>query len=220
MRYCEKCQVKLANDYPECPLCGEITEKSDEVFSQDYPSYNRHPNARLVKKAFFLASILLCVGSGVLNLIYPQPVIWSLIVLLAVLYAWLVYFCFMRRRRNIAFLGMALTLGASVCLFFFDFLTGFQKWSTNYAIPIMIGAGVLYCTIVILAAPKRFHDYAVSLLILVFFGMLMMLLRAVGLSDIIWPAAAATAVSVAILLTLFIFYNRKTLEEIKRRLRF
>lgn len=93
MKYCERCNVKVDTNNKTCPLCfGELSGESKidhEVFMPRKEDEKVNKRTAMAVKIFAFISICAAIICVFLNFITKDPVMWSLVVLLAILYLWI-----------------------------------------------------------------------------------------------------------------------------------
>ncbi len=138
MKRCNQCHLEIAESEQICPLCRTVLE-SDGKGEHTLPLYP--PIIFDVHKyhIFIRLFIFISVVTGMLllivNLMNYHGFFWSGIVLAAILYAIITLQYSIQRNTNPAAKIMVQTLAAEFLVVWIDYLTGYEAWSVNYAVP-------------------------------------------------------------------------------------
>lgn len=217
MRICRHCGVKLANDIERCPLCDMVTEKTDDIFSLDYPYIkSRFTRDLLLKLITFLAVVCAMISLLVDHLV-PTGSPWVVIVVAAIVYLWISAMNVLRFTPNPASIMLCQMFGVSGLTFIIDYLTGYYRWSVNYVIPFLIMAAAIATAMMILIKPVKYRAYTIYLLVVAVLGVLSVLLWIFGYSEIEWPVVTSAFVSAVSFFVVLVFSRRRTENELRKR---
>ena len=221
MKKCPKCNTFLNTERKSCPLCSEILKVVDgETNPPKYPK----PKDTMKKKSFFVKTLsflttLIVTGSILYNLITyrSNPSLWSLVVLTAVLYMWILLRVTFRGKSHIPQRLILQMITISVLTYAIDFVFKSTNWSINYVIPFISMASTITIIAVLFANRVKFGDYFLYAFACIIFGFVPFILWLFRVVDVLWPSLAAASLSFATLVSMIIFADQETKEELKKR---
>ncbi len=217
MKQCRHCGIKIASDLPRCPLCDMETAALDADFAADYPYVkSRFTRSLTVRLVTFLA-IVVAGLSFFINHLVPSDSPWVYITAVAIVYVWISMINLVSNLRNPGSVILCQLLSASGLLFGIDFLTGWHKWSVNYVIPFLIIGAALGIVLCMLIRPLKFRAYTIYQLMIAVLGVLSLLLWFFGAADVEWPVEAAAIFSLLCFLSMLVFADRRTRNELHKR---
>lgn len=224
MKKCLKCNLSFVTERKSCPLCSEIlkdVEKDDVVF----PLYPK-PSEQAIKRSVFLRTltfltILLLTASLLINFFtYRQyPILWSLVVILAVGYFWILLRATFRGKSHIPMRLIIQMIVLSISTYIVDEVFGSKDWAINYVIPFISMASIVAVISLLFANRVKFGDYLLYMFACNIFGFIpfiLWLLKVEG-HTVLWPSLAAASLSFATIVAMIIFADKETKEEIKKR---
>lgn len=239
MDYCPECKVYVASKRDKCPLCqGSLKIDKERSNKQSFPSYIKFKNQRKKWAAGISISapiiIAICV---VMNILTWDGFLWSLIVAVAVLYAWLVGLYTVRKTDHIGQKLMLHGIGISALLVVINFVTAsptmtdsqflenfseIAKWSLDYAMPSTLIAFILGINIAILSQRHRLRDYVIAqfslcVIGLIPFVLIMIDVFAFDILGSLFMSIAASSFSLFTLLIFVIFASKLIAKEFGRR---
>ncbi|MDY0344998.1 MAG: DUF6320 domain-containing protein [Bacilli bacterium] len=239
MDFCPDCKVNIVSKGEKCPLCHGPVEHGDEPASKKpFPSYIKFINLR--KRWARGISIAAPVAIGVcvlINLLTWNGFLWSLIVGVAILYAWLVGLYTVRRTDHLGQKLLLHAIGLSALLIVINFVTAspsmtsslflenfseIAKWSLDYAMPATLMLFILAINIAMLSQRHRLHDYVIAQFSLSFIGFIPFVLILIDIfgPDILgslFMSIAASSFSFLTLLFFVIFAPKLVAKEFGRR---
>ncbi|MDR0914456.1 MAG: DUF6320 domain-containing protein [Oscillospiraceae bacterium] len=224
MEECKKCRVKIEEGRNRCPLCfSEVYTLSKAAPSYpDYSAAYEESKRFTIKKLLVFLSIvagsiclmvnLLTLGGGVF--------LWSIMVIVGLLFCWGVYKSVHQKHINIA--GKIIKVHAliAVLVLTIDLCTGFARWSANYILPFLTIATVLCTTLMAAKNKAHYQEYLGHLLVALIISVCPLLLFVCTLSTLLWPSLAALLYSLLTVVGLYIFSDRAFKLEMKKRLHF
>lgn len=220
MKSCKACGVAVANRLSRCPLCEHpLTEESAE-YERDYPTVRSRRRYRVLFKIVLFLSLVLGAVSLFIDYVSPSQMLWSYIVVAATLYLWVSVLFALRSSRNVGLMVLVQVFGLSGLLVLVDFLTGNHHWALDYVVPGMTVFGSLIITLTILVKPMHFRDYLLYQLVIALFGILCLFLLWCGVPGVHWTYYASGFYSVFTVVGMFLFADRKTKHELKKRFHF
>lgn len=216
---CQNCQITIDTPVDQCPLCGGgLLEKGGEEMVYplvDYP----HRTVKIIHRLSFLGMLLLLGTIGV-DFFIARTSLWQWVAVLGFGYLGVSLLYSRKARQSVGYTllrTVVVTAGIAVAV---DVSTGFHRWSTSYLIPILVIAASFAINLILLMKPKWFRDYFVYQVTLCTLGVLTVLLWLLGLVSTPVPVQVATFYSIFTFLILFLFYGRRSLHEMKKRLHF
>ncbi|MDD3243596.1 MAG: DUF6320 domain-containing protein [Eubacteriales bacterium] len=226
MKYCERCGVAVNTPRTKCPLCyGDLTGEAAQ--EEQYPQPVGHvPEKRrynVVARIFFFLSILFGAACLITNFLTDRfQSLWSVLVVVGMLYIWLLVRYVIIGRVNIARRLMAQLMGSIVFVLFLEwFITGgvVHGWAFTYAIPAMNVAATTAITMIICIRFLKWTSYTLYQFITALMGLLPLVFWLVGWVQpgVWWPSLASAFYSLATLIGMFIFADRKYKNELLRR---
>ncbi|MFS0782727.1 DUF6320 domain-containing protein [Bacillus sp. 1P06AnD] len=222
MTLCPHCHVYIDEHLDRCPLClkGMPACQKKEGCAPLYPEYRIKPaNHSVVVKIWLFLSIISCSISFLVNMLTleTKPIFWCIYVISIVLYAWLLIRHTFLSKRNAGEKIVVQTIGSSLLLFIIDLNSGYEKWSVNIVIPVIIMVSIV-CLAIFMAYKhhnwKAYLNWAIVDIILGFFPLL---LFAVRLSDVFWTSAVSALFSILAITGLIIFAEKRFKAEVIRR---
>ncbi len=227
MKLCENCRVSLPDSQLCCPLCHRpLPQGEGEPIPNPYfPAY---PQAELkkIRTLLFRIALFLSAATGILTLFInwmtwdAYPKLWSLFVIIPLLYLWLlVGNTILSRMRGGAKIILHV-LGLSCVLVAMDLLTGFHRWSVNWAIPILTVVATLLLTVLVFAKKMLWNAYIGYAIAMVPLGFLPLLLYVCKAATLLWTCAAPAVCTALSVLAMAIFSRKKFKSEVIRRFHF
>jgi CHASE2 domain-containing sensor protein len=99
-----------------------------------------------------------------------------------------------------------------------DYLTGFNKWSFNFVIPIMFSASIIALSVFAIIRKLQPGDYLFVLFIISIVSICSLFLIIFHLVSVFYPALICFVFSVISASRIIIFEEKSLVKEIKRRL--
>lgn len=217
--FCEKCNVTVAGSHGRCPLCqGMLTGEADPT--GDYFPFLDTIMRRyhlLIRILFFLSGALL-LSCFAVNYLLRYQGFWSLFVAIGTVSIWLSVRIILRKRHNIPQTILWQALLFSVVVLGLDALTGWHRWSLNYAIPIFFTVAILALWAVAIIMRLQPEDYLVYLLLDLLIGAIPILLLGFNLVKVDLPSVLCALASGISLIALLAFKDKALRTEVKKRL--
>lgn len=137
-----------------------------------YPKkINANISERLIK-IFLLSSIVLALILLFINRITTPNVPWAALANGGIVYIWVTVIYSIRKNTNIAGHVLIQTLAISLLTVFIDYKLGFNGWSIEIAIPIIIMIANITMLVLTIVSYKKYIKYAIYQLVIVLFSML------------------------------------------------
>lgn len=220
MKYCSKCKVTVDAPRKYCPLCKGVLTGGDGTERKVFPlistMYRKH-------NLFFriLIFISVCIATAVVsvNFMMPETGFWSLMVLLGEGGFWLAVATAIRRRTSISKRIIWQMVVLSFILIVIDRFSGWQQWSINYVVPLVLLFTILGIAIIeIFVLAHQVEEYVAYLLVSCAFGLVPLVFVLAGWAKVRWPSILCVAGSVITIAALVLFAGRGTRRELEKRL--
>ena len=124
------------------------------------------------------------------------------------------------RRASLAGILIRQSLGVQVLLVIIDYMTGFSRWSFNYAIPSLILFDVIAVVFLILINRLNWQSYFMYQIAITIFSFIPLILWAAGLITSPLMSVITVILSVSVLFITIILGDRSVKKELKRRFYF
>ncbi len=222
MKKCHKCNLLFDTNRKSCPLCFEILQDQDgkELQGPAYPKPTPYrPKYNVLLRIITFFTIIAIFSSVVVNaLTYRQnKSLWSLIVILGLLYFWVLLRSTFRAKSNVPLRLVIQMLTLSILVIGIDYVCGFSRWSLNYVIPFLSMASILAIISILIGSGVRYGEYLLYLFSSVILGFIPFILYLMGLIDELWPSLAAATLSFVTIVGMIVFADKETKEELKKR---
>ncbi|MDI9469410.1 MAG: DUF6320 domain-containing protein [Bacillota bacterium] len=224
---CAVCEVTILGAKRACPLCQNplspdgwcAPTDTDPKLPQDaWVRVEVPEHQHLALRILGFVSIALVVSSFVLWWLFPIPIRWPLILLLALASMWLSLASILHRRRRFArIVNLQLSLLVPLAVIW-DFAIGWRGWSLDYAIPFLCIAamGTLYITALSLRLDAR--DYLIYLLLIAALSLLPLVFLLLDLVSNPLPSLLSVALAVLLFAAIILFQGAAMKAELERRL--
>lgn len=220
MQFCTQCNIKLQTSVINCPLCNKKLTFNKSSLNVEYPIINYNKYVYIYKKFLVLLICFFCYICFMINYTTSNKASWSIFVILFSIYIYISFINNIKKQRNIGLLVTMQSFYLSILLFYIDILTGFLKWSTNYAIPIIFFIAILFINSILIARPFKISDYIIYLIVLSIFGVIPFILFLFSLSSVYWPSILVLFYSLLTIIGMFKFINCYIKSELKKRFHF
>lgn len=216
MRHCSKCDVKVADNINNCPLCGrDLAEPTQEQSFVGYPNDKKWYDKRKLVLNIFLVAVLigtaLCLA---VDLFVNQNVTFTWYTISGCMFFILdIYFPI---KKQWSFNTISTIFGISCVLYilFIELYTNTFGWGVNYAIPFFILFMSLYSTIIIFT--RNYYKGFEFVLPLIIFTIMATVLFIVCycLKFTIWPSFSVFLASLTMLIIVIIFKHKQVKQEL------
>jgi len=223
MRYCEACKVKVDNPLEHCPLCFHVLSLYDDAPEEEsYPDYQgavRRYN--LILRILLMVSLTAGATCLTINLLTGRTFLWSLIVIVNILYMWLAVPIALRRRYSVGFKVMAQAFLLAALVVAVDWIIGHNgTWAYDYVLPFLFVTAILTITVISIVKRVKLREFILYFFLIALLGFVPLLLLAVGLVRVSWPSLVSALYAGLSLVSLFVFADKATKMELKKRLHF
>lgn len=218
MKQCPKCRVTIENNLLSCPLCGGSLKETNARFERDYPNIlARSTRRRFAMKVLLFILVIAGAVSVLVNTMNPSQALWSICVVASIIYLWVSVVCILRSSRNIGLMILIQILLLSGLCIVINYFAGPPRWSVDYVVPILIIVGTAVITVITLVRPMQLRDYLVYLVDLAVLGVISLLLIWLNIATVRWALVASAFYTIATLAGMFLFSDRRTRHEMKKR---
>ena len=218
MQHCTQCKIDVEGNQPACPLCQGTLSGQGVAGSETFPHIKNvtFKNNIYLKTICFTADMFIVLGF-VLAYLFHLPMYWVILLALGIASLLLSVSVGYRKRKHLPkniLLQTLIFITASVGL---DIMTGWHRWSVNYAVPVFIIVAMLSLWLFARFMKIRIEDFLVYML-------LDILLSLVPLATILFDIAStpifpaiSIGVSVLSFTALFIFKYDTLKAEFQKR---
>lgn len=219
MKYCNSCRVSIDNPLEHCPLCfAHLTQKDNEPELPSYPALLQQAERyHLVRRILIMASLTVAVVCLTINLLDFQGVWWSLIVIGNILYMWVAVRTAVKTRAKLGYNVLIQAVSLAILMVVIDWFSGHNNWALNYAVPFLFITATLSITVIIIVRRMDARSFILYFFLTALIGFIPILLVAVGEVTVLWPSLVSAIYSGLSLISLFIFADRTTKQELKKR---
>ncbi len=220
MRYCEACKVQVDNPLEHCPLCFHaLSPYNDAPEEESYPDYQGAARRyNLILRILLMLSLTAGATCLTINLLAKHTFLWSLIVIANILYMWLAVPTALRRRHSVGFKVMAQAFLLAALVVVVDLVTGHNDtWAYDYVLPFLFSTATLTITVISIVKRVKLREFILYFILIALLGFVPLLLLAVGLVQVSWPAMVSALYAGLSLVSLFIFADNATKIELKKR---
>lgn len=219
MQRCDKCNLDVSGVKTRCPLCQSRLSGTYDPQDAIFPKVvsNRRRFFVLVRIMVFLScsAMIIC---GLLNYLLTPDLLWSIIVIFAIIFMWISMASAIIRRhnipKNITWQVLILSIGAIVL----DYVIGWHGWSLDFAVPgICAFAMIATCAFAVFMKMDT-EKYLIYVILAGLLCILPLLFLLLGWLHILWPSLICIAMSLIAFCALFSFAGKQLIEEIKKRL--
>lgn len=194
----------------------ELLEKKPEEASPFPDIPLRFIKAQVIK-------ILMFASFGLIALGFVSEVLWLgqterlRLVIFGIASMWLVVMIIIRKRRNIAKGIVYLIVWLSLISVYWDYLNGWQGWSTTYFVPIICSSALIAMFIAVRAVKLEKGDYLPYLIVAALLGLIPALFLAFGLVKQAMPSAVSLGLSSVMLILILAFRRKLVMGELEKR---
>lgn len=236
MKYCSKCKVKINTDQNRCPLCSmdisrpideedsgtleaELTEDSPAPAGGGYPpmQVQQAHKYNFVVRLFILLSVVGGSTCVLINIMTFSGVLWSVIVVGTILFAWATVGYPIIFKRNIGHIIIVDAVSASLYMFIIELITREKGWGLTYVTPFLLIGATAMITSIILAKRLKWREYTIYQTVMVILGFLPVFFCILGLVSVAWPSIVSAFYSFLTVTGMYIFGHRKYGNELKKR---
>lgn len=137
-----------------------------------YPKKINANKSEILIKILLLSSIAIAILLWIINVLTSRKVPFAAIVNSGIVYAWITTIYSIRKNTNIAGHVLIQTIAIAILTIFIDYKLGYNGWSVEIAIPIIIIIANITMLVLTIISYKKYIKYAIYQLIIVLFSML------------------------------------------------
>lgn len=189
------------------------------VYMTLYPKIRNVKSGNVAIKVMVIISFAIAAICAIIN-ICTSKFLWSVIVIIGIIYAWITVLYSVHRNINIASNVMIQSIAISLLTLGIDYTIGYRGWAINLAIPIIFSIANITIFILTLVSLKRYYKYAIYQLIIFLLSIIPLIIAIVSDNIIKTPIFTIISSSIAVFVFIFslILCGRSILEELNRRL--
>lgn len=219
MKYCEQCQVYVDNPTEHCPLCfSGLRQADNHPEPPAYPMVFRQVEQyHLMFRLLLMLSLTVAVVCIIINLMTNRETLWSLVVVGNIVYMWVAIGAAVRRWTKVGFNVLVQALSLSGLLLLIDGFTGYHGWALDYVIPFLLMTATLCVTLLSIIRRMDAKKFILYLFLTALTGLIPIVLYALGLVKVMWPSLVCAVYSLLSLIGMFVFADRYTKQELKKR---
>lgn len=217
MSVCRKCNIEILDETERCPLCNSVLVQTEEL-------ENMYPNVRIIARKMMLISriylfcaILLEVLFVYINVVTDSKTWWSIITALCFVYVYMLIRFAILGQSGYKSKTVVLTVIAVLIAVASDFVSGYQGWSVNYALP----AGILFIDLAILilmfANRRNWQSYIMWQILMILCSIIPLVFSLVGIATAPFLGELSFVMSVLLFVGTLIIGDRRARTELKRR---
>lgn len=184
-----------------------------------YPEVRNVKKDNTAKRIMIVVSMAISLICLIINLCTQTRYMWSLIVIVSIIYVWITVMYSIHRNVNIASSVMVQLIAISILTICIDNILGYSGWSINLAVPIIIMVANITSFVLTICS---FHKYKYALYQLIIFIISIVPLGILLFSDEVITKTLFTIISSSIAFFSFVFSlilcGRDIIEELDRRL--
>ena len=185
-----------------------------------YPKIRNVKNSHLAIKIMVIVSFILAITCVIVNVCTSTQYLWCLIVLAGIVYSWVTVIYAIDRNVNIASSVVVQTIAISALTLCIDYILGYQGWSINIAIPIVIMIANVTILILTFVSVGRYYKYAIYQLIISALSFIPLLIYFIFKGIITKPIFTIISSSIAAftLLMSLVLCGKNIAQELDRRM--
>ena len=185
-----------------------------------------YPQIRNTKKSNFtinilaIISILVSIICVVVNFCASTKYLWSLLVIVGIIYSWITVLYSIHRNINIASSVTIQAIAISLLTLCIDFILGYKGWAINISIPIIIMIANVTILVLTSVSVNKYYKYAVYQLIIFVLSIIPLIIYYVFDGIIVKPIFMIISSSIAVFTFIIslILCGKDIIEELDRRL--
>lgn len=218
MRHCDKCEVDIADDITNCPLCGrDVSNNQSETKLLCYPNNKVWKHKRNFVMNFLLWIVIIgTVLTISVELIIFHKLHFSYYVLTGAILA--IFDIILPIKKRWCFSAVNAVVGVSICLYliFLELFTHTFGWGLNYAEPFFILFMSLYSTIIIFARNYyKGFEFIVPLIIFLIISTIVFIVN-ISMHFVLWPSLVAFLTSITCFVFVLIFKFKRVKQELQK----
>ncbi len=182
-----------------------------------YPKKLSSKKGDLIFKIFLISSFVLGILLFIINKLTTPDIPWATLTNAGIIYIWITVFYSIKKNTNIAGHVLIQAIAISLLTIFIDYKLGFEKWSINIAIPIIIIIANITMLILTIVSYKKYIKYAIYQLIIVLFSMIPVILIGENILENKVLSIVASSISISNLILTLILSAKDVKEAVIRK---
>ena len=219
---CPNCGCAIRGYKARCPLDNEPLQASADARSDEardvFPAIKQKTNRHLLTKLFAFISFAAIIISIIIDYFLELPLNLPLMTLLGIISTWTSIGAVVTRQRQISKIVTWQVTILSILMLAWDWILGWQGWSLNYAIPIILLAAQATLYILARALHLESGDYMIYLLLCALLGLVPLIFLIFGWVTIQLPSVICVGVSLLMIAGALIFQGSVIKHELTKRL--
>ncbi len=218
MGKCNNCKIEILDKTDSCPFCHCVLEKTETEGHDMYPDVRiSMRKIRLAENIVLFLSIVAACVCMVINAVTSLEVMWSLLVVLLLVYGNVALRLSVNGRIGYLFKSLSLTLITAIILIGVDYLAGYRGWSLNFILPAAVIVTDIGILVLLFVNHRNWQSYMMVEIITMFLSLIPLTLWQLSLVTFPYVVWAAVACSVFLFLGTLIIGDRRARTELKRR---
>lgn len=218
MKHCSKCDINIADNINNCPLCGkDLHQPEQEQSFCCYPNnkiwhHNRNFTINLLL-IIVLIGTALCLA---VDLFINRTISFTWYTISGCILFIIDIYLPIKKQWSFATISTIVGLSVGCYILFIELFTGTFGWGVNYAIPFFLLFMCLYSTIIVFI--RNYYKGLEFVLPLIIFTICVTVVFIVNycLNFVIWPSFAVFLTSVTLLILVIIFKRKKVKQELSK----
>ena len=182
-----------------------------------YPKKLSSKKGDLIFKIFLISSVILGIILFIINKLTTPNIPWATLTNAGIIYIWITVFYSIKKNTNIAGHVLIQAIAISLLTVFIDYKLGFEKWSINISMPIIIIIANVTMLILTIVSYKKYIKYAIYQLIIVLFSMIPVILLSENILENKVLSIVASSISIFNLILTLILSTKDVKEAIVRK---
>ena len=182
-----------------------------------YPKKLSSKKGDLIFKIFLISSVILGILLFIINKLTTPNIPWATLTNAGIIYIWITVFYSINKNTNIAGHVLIQAIAISLLTVFIDYKLGFEKWSINISIPIIIIIANVTMLVLTIVSYKKYIKYAIYQLIIVIFSMVPVILLGENVLENRVLSIIASSISIINLILTLILSTKDVKEAIIRK---
>lgn len=182
-----------------------------------YPKKLSSKKGDLIFKIFLISSVILGIILFIINKLITPNIPWATLTNAGIIYIWITVFYSINKNTNIAGHVLIQAIAISLLTVFIDYKLGFEKWSINISIPIIIIIANVTMLVLTIVSYKKYIKYAIYQLIIVLFSMVPVILLGENVLENRVLSIIASSISIINLILTLILSTKDVKEAIIRK---
>ena len=182
-----------------------------------YPKKLSSKKGDLIFKIFLISSVILGIILFIINKLTTPNIPWATLTNAGIIYVWITVFYSIKKNTNIAGHVLIQAIAISLLTVFIDYKLGFEKWSINISIPIIIIIANVTMLVLTIVSYKKYIKYAIYQLIIVLFSMVPVILLGENVLENRVLSIIASSISIINLILTLILSTKDVKEAIIRK---